>query len=169
MNWISITVFIHEYTDLYMTRKRRKHDELFHFFQLKISIDEYNMLNMTRSRGWLISRWQGYWIMGTLTLALIYKYYVNMTELSYRTSPIKQYIYINHRQRKLSITKDEERVQSRPLEVYLYIYMYMYLWYCSAKWLQSDCTPDETIEFALIWSTAEVHQVVLSLASYMDT
>lgn len=42
------------------------------------------------------------------------------------------------------------------------------LWYCSAKSLHSNCTPDEiTIEFALIWSVAEVNQVVLSLASIL--
>lgn len=44
------------------------------------------------------------------------------------------------------------------------------LWYCSAKWLHSNCSPDEiTIEFALIWSVAEVNQVVLSLASILYT
>lgn len=85
------------YRSLHDTKKKKTWWIISFFFQLKISIDEYNMLNMTRSRGWLISRWQCYWIMGTLTLALIYKYYVNMTELSYRTSPIKQYIYIDHR------------------------------------------------------------------------
>lgn len=57
--------------------------------------------------------------------------------------------------------------------IYIYIHVYVFVvLQCKVTTIRLHSGRDFnqiTIEFALIWSTAEVHQVVLSLASYMDT
>lgn len=129
------------YTDLYMTRQRRKHDELFKF---RIFIkNQYRWVRYvkddkkSRVTDLTVNRLLNY---GTLTLShiqILSKYdRVVLSNVS------KEAVDRSSSYRKLSITIDEERMQITPLDMYLYIPP---LWYCSVEWLQSDCTPEEIL------------------------
>lgn len=92
-----------------------------------------------------------------------------MNELFYRMSPIYQ--KIDHRP-NVTLYKaiDEERLQITPLDMYLYKYTSYMVLQCKVTTLKLHSGWDFnqiTIEFALIWSVAEVNQVVLSLASIL--